>query len=532
MFQKHTLSFEDTGLLNALVQDYLLKKKDTEQLYVSFPDIDGYKKILGDTKLYATLDRKILVQSLLQQAQAVTNTSKESLANISQLGNTNCFTVTTGHQLCLFTGPLYFIYKIISTINLSEWLNKSFPDKKFVPVYWMASEDHDFEEVNHAFAYGKKIEWKSDEKGAVGNFKTKSIELAISELETVLGPGENSKELISLFKNAYLNHDSLDKGTRFLVNELFGQYGLVIADGNDKTLKQELKALIKKDIFENIPAKKANETIAYLQTKKYSVQVNPRDVNCFYLDENGRHRIEKTGDSYSLIGTNKVFSKTELEKLIDVSPEKISPNVVLRPMYQQHILPNIAYVGGPGELNYWLEYKTMFETLGVFFPILQLRASIMIIDKNQDQKLNKLGIANADIFKSEQELVNFIVESKGESIELGEEKKKAEAIFNDLQKKTTEIDKTLENLVKAELQKTLNSMNAIEAKLNKSLKQRSETEINQIKNIRSKLFPDNIPQERYDNFSMYHAKYGKGFIAEIKKQTEGNELKYFILKEV
>ncbi|MBK7818598.1 MAG: bacillithiol biosynthesis BshC [Sphingobacteriaceae bacterium] len=257
---------------------------------------------------------KILVQSLLQQAQAVTNTSKESLANISQLGNTNCFTVTTGHQLCLFTGPLYFIYKIISTINLSEWLNKNFPDKKFVPVYWMASEDHDFEEVNHAFVYGKKIEWKSDEKGAVGSFKTKSIGSVISELETVLGPGENSEELISLFKNAYLNHDSLDKATRFLVNELFGQYGLVIADGNDKTLKQELKALIKKDIFENIPAKKANETIAYLQTKKYSVQVNPRDINCFYLDEKGRYRIEKTGDSYSLIGANKIFSKSELEK--------------------------------------------------------------------------------------------------------------------------------------------------------------------------------------------------------------------------
>ncbi|MBK7818597.1 MAG: bacillithiol biosynthesis BshC [Sphingobacteriaceae bacterium] len=184
----------------------------------------------------------------------------------------------------------------------------------------------------------------------------------------------------------------------------------------------------------------------------------------------------------------------------------------MRPMYQQHILPNIAYVGGPGELNYWLEYKTMFETLNVFFPILQLRASIMIIDKNQDQKLNKLGISNAAIFKSEQELINFIVESKGESIELAEEKKKAEAIFNELQKKTTDIDKTLENLVKAELQKTLNSINAIEAKLNKSLKQRSETEINQIKNIRSKLFPDNIPQERYDNFSMYHAKYGKDLL--------------------
>ena len=160
MFQKQTLSFEDIGLLNTLVQDYLLKKKDTEQLYSSFPDLNGYKKLLGDANLYATLKRKNLAQSLLQQAQSVSNTRKESIANISLLENSNCLTVTTGHQLCLFTGPLYFIYKIISTINLSEWLNKSFPDKKFVPVYWMASEDHDFEEVNHAFTYGKKIEWK------------------------------------------------------------------------------------------------------------------------------------------------------------------------------------------------------------------------------------------------------------------------------------------------------------------------------------------------------------------------------------
>jgi len=532
MFQKQTLPLEDTRLFNALVQDYLLKKKDTERLYSSFADLDGYKKILVDQKLYPNLNRNILVQSLTQQAQTVANTSKESVANIAQLENSNCFTVTTGHQLCLFTGPLYFIYKIISTINLSEWLSHNFPDKKFVPVYWMASEDHDFEEVNHAFVYGKKIEWKIDEKGAVGNFKTKNIQSAILELETVLGTGEHAQELISVFKNAYLNHDSLDKATRFLVNELFGTYGLVIADGNDKILKLELRDLIKKDIFENIPAKKINETISYLQSKKYTVQVNPRDINCFYLYENGRNRIEKIGDSYALTGTDKTFSKAELENIIDLSPEKISPNVVLRPMYQQHILPNIAYVGGPGELNYWLQYKTMFEALNVFFPILQPRASIMIIDKNQGQKLNKLGIDPLSVFKSEQDLINFIVESKGESIELTEEKKKAETIFNDLQKKTNEIDKTLENLVKAELQKTLNSLSAIEAKLNKSLKQHSETEINQIKTIRSKLFPENMPQERYDNFSMYYAKYGKGFIAQIKKQTEGNELKYFILKEV
>jgi bacillithiol synthase len=532
MFQKQTLAFEDTKLLNPLVQDYLLKKKETEQLYSCYPDKDGYKRFLQDPKLYATLNRNVLVQGLLQQAKSAANTSKESLANIEHLKENNCFSVTTGHQLCLFTGPLYFVYKIISTINLSEWLRQNFPDKIFVPVYWMASEDHDFEEVNHVNAYGKKIEWKSDEKGGVGNFKTKSIEIAIDELETILGNTENSKDLISLFRNAYLKHDTLANATRFLVNELFGKYGLVIADGNHKDLKQLFVPHFKKDIFGNIPSKKVKETISYLASKKYTTQVNPRDINCFFLTEGSRNRFEKDGEAYKVIGTHMLLSQTAFEELIEKEPGKISPNVVLRPMYQQHILPNIAYVGGPGELNYWLEYRSAFEAMGIQFPILQLRASVMIVDKNQEQKWSKLGLKSRDIFKTENELVDTIVSAKGESIALDDEKKNAETIYSELLKKSLEIDKTLESFVKAELQKTLNSIHSIEAKLNKSLKQRSETEINQVRTIKSKLFPEGMPQERYDNLSMYYSKYGKGFIDAVKKNTEGNELKFTLLTEV
>jgi bacillithiol biosynthesis cysteine-adding enzyme BshC len=531
MFQKQTLAFEDTGLLNPLVQDYLLKKTETSPLYSFYPDLEGYKKLLSAADLYSGLNRKVLVQSLTEQAGGVKNTSKETIANINALAQTNCFAVTTGHQLCLFTGPLYFIYKIISVINLSEWLSKNFPDKKFVPVYWMASEDHDFAEVNHAYVYGKKCEWLSEEKGPVGNFKTKGITSVIAELETILGGGENAKEIISVFRDAYEKHETLADATRFLVNELFGRYGLIIADGNDKDLKAEFKQQFKKDIFENIPAKNARDTISYLSSKKYEVQVNPRDINCFYIDENGRNRIEKDGDIFKVLGTDKSFSKTELEQIIDSEPWKISPNVVLRPMYQQHILPNVAYVGGPGELNYWLEYKTAFENMNTFFPMLQPRAFIMIIDKNQVQKLSKLDLPIADVFKSEQDLINAVISAKGESIELNEEKKKAETVYADLLKKSSDIDKTLENFVKSELQKTLNSINSIEAKFNKALKQRSETEINQVKSIKTKLFPESTPQERYDNVSMYFAKYGKGFIDAIKSCTEGNELKYILLTE-
>lgn len=530
MFQKQTLPFEETELLNTLLQDYLLRKKDTEALYSHYPNLEGYKKLLQDDKLFSSLNRELLVQSLTQQANSVSNTSKESLENIALLANTNCFTVTTGHQLCLFTGPLYFIYKIISTINLSEWLNTNFPNMKFVPVYWMASEDHDFEEVNHIFAYGKKLSWASEEKGAVGNFDTRTLQSTIEELENLLGPGQNAKELMAIFKNAYAQK-TLSDATRYLVNELFGKYGLVTADGNDKQLKKEFTPMFKKDIFDNTIAKKINDTISYLKEKNHPIQVNPRDINCFYLSEEGRNRIEKDGDSFKIVGTNTKFTKEELTKIVDNEPWKISPNVVLRPMYQQTILPNIAYVGGPGELSYWLEYKASFESMNIPFPILQPRVMLSIIEKNQVQKLEKLGLELKDIFKTEQDLINMIVSKKGETIELTEEKKKIEHVFEELVKKSAAIDKTLEGSVRSELQKAINSLNTLEGKLNRSLKQRSETEINQIKAIKGKLFPENIPQERYDNISMYYSKFGREFIEAIKTNTAENVLSYVILSE-
>ncbi len=531
MFKKQTIPFEHTHLFNKLVLDYLSKHSDTKALYSHFPDKDGYQALLKDTDLYSTVNRPLLLKAVTQQANLVTNTTSASLKNIAALENKNCFTVTTGHQLCLFTGPLYFIYKILSCINLSEKLNTNFPDKHFVPVYWMASEDHDFEEVNHAFIFGKKIEWQTKQTGAVGNFETSELNSVIDELESVLGPGDNAKQLISIFKKAYLENKNLADATRYLVNALFGEFGLVVVDGNDTSLKSEFKTTIKEDIFENTPFKSVNDTITYLNSKNYSIQVKPREINCFLLGDKSRNRIEKKGDVFNVVNTSINYTKEELEKLIDSEPEKISPNVVLRPLYQQSILPNIAYVGGPGELAYWLQYKVMFDKMSVQFPILQPRDCVMVIDSSIQQKLLKLGIPVGSVFKSENELVNQFVAEKGMTISLNDEKNKLTTLFDALATKTLSIDKTIEAAVKAENQKAQNSINAIEAKLNKALKQRLDVELNQIKNSRAKLYPENIVQERYDNFSMYFSKFGANFIPEVKKQMQDNELAYLILLE-
>jgi bacillithiol synthase len=516
MFKKATLDFKSSGVLNTLVLDYLNKKKDLKAFYDFFPDKTGFSELLT-TQPYSALKRNELSEILLLQSRLVKNTSQHSLKKIQQLSHTNTFTVTTGHQLCLFTGPLYFIYKIISTINLAESLKKEFSSYDFVPVYWMASEDHDFEEVASFNAFGKTITWESKQQGAVGDFKTHELEMHFPALKEMLGSSENASYLISLFENAYLKNSTLANATRYLVNELFGEYGLVIVDGNDKAFKHQFKNYFKKDIFENLPSNVVSDSVKSLASLGYSAQVNPRLINCFYLDNGLRARLEQNGESYKVVGTEISFTKKELETLIDTSPEKISPNVVLRPLYQQCILPNIAYVGGPGELAYWLEFKNMFHSLNVLFPILMPRNFLSVIDKPTKSKIDKLNFLETDFFKSEQELIRDFQIKGNQLFEVNLEKEKISTLYSDLIEKVILVDKTLSGSVSGELQKTLNGLDVIAGKANKALKQKSETEINQIKSIKQRLFPNNLPQERYENFSSLYLKYGSGFIQEMKE---------------
>lgn len=222
MFQTSHISFGTSKALNPLVFDYIQKKEDIKNLSSFSSDKNGFEKAITSIS-YADLDREKLVSILNSQAKLVTNTSEKTNINISLLKNKNSFTVTTGHQLCLFTGPLYFIHKIFSVINLAEELNKLFPSSTFIPAYWMASEDHDFEEVNHFNVFGKNFKWESTQSGAVGNFKTKELESVLSSFKDVIGTNENSNYLINLFEKSYLQHENLADATRFLVNELFGK---------------------------------------------------------------------------------------------------------------------------------------------------------------------------------------------------------------------------------------------------------------------------------------------------------------------
>ncbi|MBS1636927.1 MAG: bacillithiol biosynthesis cysteine-adding enzyme BshC [Bacteroidetes bacterium] len=511
--------------------DYINGSTTIRPFYTYEFNRSGFENLLTSAA-FSGINRQVLVEELKKQAGLVDNTGAKTMAYITSLQEQNVYTVTTGHQLCLFTGPLYFVYKILSAINLCETLQAAFPRKQFVPVYWMASEDHDFAEVNHAHVFGKTITWNSEQKGSVGEFRTEGIDTVLAEMKQILGNAPHAEALYQVFEKAYSGQSNLADATRYLVNALFGEYGLVVLDGNSKTLKSLLKKELERDIFENLSYQQVQATNEKL-AQHYKVQVNPREINVFYKSQQQRDRIVSENNTFKVLNTELSFTKEQIQQLISESTDSLSPNVVLRPVYQQKILPNVAYVGGPGELAYWLEYKAMFEAYGVTFPVLVPRQFVSFIDKGTHGKLTKLGLDTRAIFEPLDELVNGFVKKENTGLDIESYKTKLSQVFDALTQDATGIDKTLQGAVEAEKQKALNGLLAVDQKITRALKQRSETDLNQLRGIKAKLFPENTPQERYDNISQYYCKYGAEFIRGLKEQLtyDLSTFRYVVLTE-
>jgi bacillithiol biosynthesis cysteine-adding enzyme BshC len=529
-FTKSNISLSETGQFSRLIIDYISKKNALKEFYSYEPRIEFFEQAMEDRNK-RMLDRGILVDALKEQYKITGISGVE--AAIEQLADKNTYTVCTGHQLCLFTGPLYFIYKLVSTINLAEALKKKYPACNFIPVYWMATEDHDFEEVSSINLFSKKIKWdNTSASGAVGRLDSASLATVMEELKTIMGDTEQAKKLTELFTQAYLKHPTIAEATRWLVHQLFGTYGLLIIDGDHAKLKATFTDMIADDLLNHTNHQLINQTISELEKQGIKAQVNPRPINCFYMLDHLRERIELGTDNiYKVVNTTITFTKEALLEELKNHPERFSPNVVLRPLYQQHILPNLAYVGGPGELAYWLEYKSMFEHHHILFPVLIPRNFAMLMDEKTEQQFTKAGFAMPDLFKDTEALIKELVtKNTTAQLSLEEQQTKMANVFTEISERATAIDSTLKAAVEAEFQKASNAIKNIESKIMRSEKQKQETGINQIKKIKEKFFPEDALQERYDNFIPYYLKYGDAFIENLKLAFDPFDYSLMILK--
>lgn len=499
-----------------VMMDYVKGESYLAPFFQYPPNKEGFKKIIED-KTSKAVDRKLLVKVLSERyAKNAPNASEFTLKNIKRLEDENCFTVTTGHQLCLFTGPLYFIYKIVTTINLSQNLREEFPNNHFVPVYWLASEDHDFAEINHAFLFGKKVEWQPDPSaigGPVGRIPTESIKPVLENLFSIMGESTNAEELKNIITESYTKYSTLAEATFHFVDKLFGKYGLVIVDADNVELKKTFAPIITDELLNQSSYKQISATNEQLGKAGVEAQVNAREINLFYIDEKGRNRIEKQGDKYTVVDTGTTFTKDEIVATVKQNPQKFSPNVVLRPLYQQSILPNIAYIGGPSEIAYWLQLKGVFTQHNVSYPVLMPRNSATVIDKGTAGRMDKLKMTVKDLFRDIEEVVKeFVVQNSGVTIGFEKEKEELSKVYEAIIKKTKEIDPTVAAIPEAELQKQYNALKNIETKLIRAQKQKDETSVNQLRKLKEKLFPDGVLQERHDNFIPFYLSYGSTFI--------------------
>ena len=511
------LPFEKTGFFSKTMLDYLAKKESIKPFYHNYPDLVGFRNQLEEKEKSFNLEsRNVLSKSLEKQYQGF-DLSEATQNNIKLLKQKNTFTVTTGHQLNLFTGPLYFLYKIFSTINLAEEISKKFPTKNIVPVYWMATEDHDFEEINYFNFQEKKVQWNLESGGAVGRLSTEGLSDVFEEFSSHLGSTKNAKELKKLFSEGYLKHKNLADATRFIANELFKDYGLVILDGDDLALKKMLSPIVKDELENETSFHTVSETILALE-KNYKVQVNPRAINLFYLSENSRERILFENEIYKINNTNITFSKEEILREVDENPLAFSPNVIVRPLYQEVVLPNLCYIGGGGEIAYWLELKSYFEKVAVPFPILLLRNSVQIVSEKQQKKLTSLKISHQELFLKQQDLLSKkVLENTDIDLDFNLKIESLQKQFTELKEVAKKTDISFVGAVNAQEKKQIKGLENLQRRLLRAEKRRQKELVDRITDLQRQLLPNQSLEERQRNFSDYYLAYGTPFLVTLKK---------------
>jgi bacillithiol synthase len=474
------------------------------------PNIAAFAQAIEARKNVHT-DRKTLVETLHRQLHFADN--QWLTKNVDSLLNENTFTVTTAHQPSLFLGPLYFVYKIFSTIHLSRQLAAAYPAQQFVPFFVIGGEDHDFEEVNNIQLFNKKITWQTDQHGAVGAMETQSLQIILAELKGILGESETAKDIFNIIEKNYTTHAVYQDATQGLLHDLFSQYGLMTLNMNDAALKNLFKPLMHREIEAQLSKPLVEQTQAALEKAGFKAQAFAREINLFYLQTQSRERIVQEGDGYKVLNTNKTWAnQAELLAELDIAPQFFSPNVVMRPLYQELVLPNLAYVGGGGELAYWLERKAQFAAFEVPYPVLVRRNSVLWLDKGSQERLQKLDLQLIDLVGDIDIFVNEYTKNRSEnSLSIESEKDALNQIFEQLLEKTKAIDPSLEKTVLAEQTKQLQSLDILAAKMLKSEKQKQETTINQVRALAQKFFPNGGLQERNDNFLSIYLKQDKTF---------------------
>ena len=452
------INFSDIPGHQNLFLDYLYEFENVNNYFLhNFRNREDYLKIFKDISASEKAPRTKLVYLINEQYAGYSPSNKTAL-NIKLLEDSKTMAVVTGQQLGMLGGPMYTFYKIITAIKLAKHLSERYDDYHFVPVFWLEGDDHDFEEVSFIkmindqnditqLVYGDKKEEEEGNTGSVGYIKfNESINKFFDDLGAILRGTEFKDEILTKLKSFYKDGASFKDAFKKLLFWLFDRYGLIIFDPQDAAVKSLLKPVFKKEItdFRTHTAKLVN--VSAKLEELYHAQVKIRPINLFYSIDGGRHLIEPGDNDFKLKRKRKRFSYEELIQLIEDEPEKFSPNVILRPICQDYLLPTAFYIGGPSEIAYFAQVMPLYDIYKIPAPVIYPRSSLTIVEKGAHSLLEKYNLTIHDIFINTDKLKDRVLsEISEDSLDEIFEKTKTELelTMDSLKEKLFGFDKTL-----------------------------------------------------------------------------------------
>jgi bacillithiol biosynthesis cysteine-adding enzyme BshC len=513
------IAYRHTGYFTDIVISYLQGDPLLQPFYQYAPDWEGLDKAIAARK-ETVVDRKLLTEVLREQYQTCSPIAAVQ-QNIDLLAQPNTFTVTTAHQPNLFTGPLYFIYKCLHAVKLAQALQLRHPNQHFVPVYYMGSEDADLEEIGQLTVGGIKLVWKTKQTGAVGRMKVDQPLLdMIAQMEGQTGVEPFGKELSGMWRTCFTKGKTIAQATHELVHLLMGAYGLVVFNADHPRLKAAFIPTLWQELTTQFSHQAVATSISAL-SQHFKAQAAGRDINLFYLLNDRRERIEKEGDHFTVPALQLRFTETEMEKECRTHPERFSPNVILRGVLQETLLPNVAFIGGGGELAYWLELLPVFRSAKQPFPVLLLRNSFLLLSELQNTKWLQTGFSLHEMFTPVDELITQLAKKEAaSSLELTKEKNDLLALYKTLQQRAAAVDGSLLQHVEALQKAALEKVEALEKKMLRAEKRKYKESEYRITHIRENIFPNGQLQERVENMALGYARYGKDWINTLLEHSD------------
>jgi len=518
------IDYAATNYFSKIALDYVRGADALRPFYAHRPDMAGIEAAIAARKGFAAVNRKVLVENMRAHYEGNSGLERfeKVAANIEALGSENTFTVTTAHQPNIFGGPLYLIYKILHVIELSEMLNEQYKDhgKHFVPFYYMGSEDADLEEIGQMQVDGKKYIWQTDQTGPVGRMQVdKKLLALIDELEGQIGVGAYGPEFIRMLRDSYKEDSLIQDATFAFIHQLFGRFGLLILMPDDRKLKEIFEPVVLKELQEGFSHKALENTTVNIEKAGYKVQTHGRPINLFYQQQHHRQRILKQGDLYIIDGRDEPKTKADIITEVKQQADLFSGNVVLRGPFQETILPNIIFVGGGGELAYWLEMKGVYEQVNIPYPVLLLRNSFMLISPKQDEIIRKLKLRPVDLFKPLHEIQDLLLAQNGATVDLSEELSALEALYAKMQQKAGLADITLATHTAAIGKGAQNKAARLVTKIKTAQRKKLQTQTGQLNRLKETLFPGGSLQERTENIAGFYACYGSAIFDLIKANS-------------